>query len=83
MLTVNFYPCHVINVFCQALSSFARSMPFMPRLGVLRRYKRDLCYYFERNGTCVKGDDCTYAHGQEEQFRANVKAGDMFNSLLS
>lgn len=38
-----------------------------------KRYKRDLCYYFERNGTCVKGDDCTYAHGQEEQFRADVK----------
>ena len=55
----------------------------MPR-GVLRRYKRDLCYYFERNGTCVKGDDCTYAHGQEEQFRADVKAaGDMFNKTCS
>lgn len=38
-----------------------------------KRYKRDLCYYFERHGTCVKGDDCTYAHGQEEQCRADVK----------
>lgn len=42
----------------------------------MRRFKKDLCVYFER-GHCDKGQNCTFAHGHEElrgRF-AQVRAG--------
>ncbi|PRW32687.1 zinc finger CCCH domain-containing 56-like [Chlorella sorokiniana] len=30
------------------------------------KYKTALCYYFERQGYCTRGDQCNFAHGEAE-----------------
>lgn len=32
----------------------------------MRKYKTMLCRHFEQQGTCTLGDNCSFAHGQEQ-----------------
>jgi hypothetical protein len=32
-------------------------------------YKRSICRYWMENGNCMRGDKCTYAHGNHELLR--------------
>ena len=43
----------------------------------VRRFKKDLCKYFER-GHCDKGAQCTFAHGYEELRGGNKVGGPSF-----
>ena len=37
-----------------------------PDLWQEKPYKVVLCYYYQNMGWCKHGDNCTYAHGQEQ-----------------
>jgi len=38
-----------------------------------RRFKHDLCRRWEANGTCFKGEECTFAHGEAELQKKDIK----------
>ena len=32
----------------------------------MQKYKTTLCRHFDQHGTCTLGDNCDFAHGQDE-----------------
>eukprot|EP01017_Pseudomicrothorax_dubius_P040601 TRINITY_DN6376_c0_g1_i3.p1 TRINITY_DN6376_c0_g1~~TRINITY_DN6376_c0_g1_i3.p1 ORF type:complete len:284 (+),score=55.61 TRINITY_DN6376_c0_g1_i3:95-946(+) len=43
------------------------------------KYKTMLCRYYERDGTCIKGDQCQYAHGDYELRRREAYSYENFD----